>query len=140
MPDGKVNMTGTVPRVNGKPAVFLVDTSGRMDLIDENTRAPSKWPGVRDTLTQMMKSLPELEQFQIVTYSEDAGFPLGKEGEWIGYDPKTAPEKARAALTRIKPSEALTCTMASTSPFGCARPGSTPAACSLTVCPLTVRV
>src|SRR4029077_11001241 len=45
----------------GKRVVFLVDMSGSMDLVDEKTPAENKWAGVRNTLAQLMKSLPNLE-------------------------------------------------------------------------------
>jgi hypothetical protein len=90
--------------LTGKKVVFLVDTSGSMELIDENTPALHKWTGVRDTLVQLMKNLPKLEQFQILTFSEDVNFPLGREGEWIDYDAKSSTDKVQAALTKIKPS------------------------------------
>jgi hypothetical protein len=90
--------------LTGEKVVFIVDTSGSMELVDENTPALHKWTGVRDTLVQIMKSMPKLEKFQIVTFAEEVNIPLGKEGEWIDYDPKTSPQKVHEALTKIKPS------------------------------------
>jgi hypothetical protein len=90
--------------LTGKKVVFLVDTSGSMELVDENTPALHKWSGVRDTLVQLMKSMPELDKFQIITFAEELSYPLGKQGEWIDYDPKTTPQKIYEAMTRIKPS------------------------------------
>ncbi len=90
--------------LTGQKVVFLVDTSGSMELVDENTPALHKWTGVRDTLVQIMKSLPKLEKFQVVTFAEDVNYPLGKEGEWIDYDAKTSAQKVHDALTKIKPS------------------------------------
>ncbi len=90
--------------LTGEKVVFLVDTSGSMELVDENTPALHKWTGVRDTLVQIMKSMPKLEKFQVVTFAEDVTIPLGKEGEWIDYDAKTSPQQVHDALTKIKPS------------------------------------
>ena len=90
--------------LTGKNVVFLVDTSGSMELIDENTPALHKWTGVCDTLVQLMKSMPKLEKYQVVTFAEDVFSPLGKEGEWIAYDAKTSPDRVFAAVKKIKPS------------------------------------
>src|SRR5713226_832840 len=48
--------------LTGRRVVFLVDMSGSMELVDENTTAPDKWSGVRETLAKIMRSLPDLEK------------------------------------------------------------------------------
>lgn len=89
--------------LTGKRVVFLVDMSGSMDLVDERTVAPDKWAGVRDTLARIMRSLPELEKFQVVMFSEKASYLLGSEGQWLDYDPKTSVDRVARALAAIKP-------------------------------------
>src|SRR5207248_3127280 len=90
--------------LTGKNVVFLVDTSGSMELVDENTPSAEKWPGVRDTLARIMTSMPNLKKFQVVTFAEEIVYPVGKEDEWIDFDPMKSAEQVREALARIKPS------------------------------------
>jgi hypothetical protein len=90
-------------QLTGRRVLFLVDMSGSMELVDENTPAPQKWTGVRETVAKLMKSLPDLEKFQIIVFSEKASFLYGGDGAWIDYDPRTSAEKALKALADIKP-------------------------------------
>ncbi len=90
-------------QLTGRRVVFVVDMSGSMELIDEKTPAPAKWPGVRETLAKVMRSLPGLEQFQVIIFSERASFLLGNDNRWIDYDPKATPERVLAALSAVKP-------------------------------------
>src|SRR5262249_38820853 len=90
--------------LTGKNVVFLVDTSGSMDLVDENTPSAEKWPGVRDTLAKVMTLMPNLKKLQVVTFAEEVSHAVGKPGEWIEFDPKKSAEQVREALARIKPS------------------------------------
>jgi hypothetical protein len=90
-------------KLTGKRVVFLVDMSGSMDLVDEQTPAPHKWEGVRQTLTKVMRSLSELEKFQVILFS-DKSFPLlGSEGRWIDFDAKRSPDQVEQALAAVKP-------------------------------------
>jgi chromosome segregation ATPase len=89
--------------LKGKRVIFLVDTSGSMDLLDERTAAPSKWIDVRRTVVQVMHSLPDLAQFQVIAFAEDAQFLLGKPGEWLDYDPKTSEQAILNELAKLKP-------------------------------------
>ena len=89
--------------LTGRRVIFLVDMSGSMELVDEQTPAPSKWQGVRDTLAKILRSSPDLEEFQVIVFSEKASFLLGEEGRWLHYDPKTSADRAVEALARIKP-------------------------------------
>jgi hypothetical protein len=87
----------------GRRVVFLVDMSGSMELVDETTAAPQKWSEVRSTLVKIMRSLPELEQYQVLVFSERTTFLLGGDDRWRNYDPKTTPDQVLAALAGIKP-------------------------------------
>ena len=71
--------------LTGTNVVFLVDMSGSMDRTDENTVAPTKWPTVRDTLLKVMRSLPNLERFQVIIFSSKASYLLGSQGDWLPY-------------------------------------------------------
>jgi hypothetical protein len=90
-------------QLTGKRVVFLVDMSGSMDLVDENTEAPLKWLGVRESLTKVMRSLPELEKYQVILFSDKTSFLFGGDGGWIDYDPRTSSDKVFKALSEIKP-------------------------------------
>jgi hypothetical protein len=89
--------------LTGKRVVFLVDMSGSMELVDENTASPEKWLGVRETLAKVMRSLPDLEKFQVILFSTRATYLLGNEDRWLDYDSVTSPGKVAAALAAIKP-------------------------------------
>jgi hypothetical protein len=90
-------------QLTGRRVVFVVDMSGSMDLVDENTPAPAKWPGVRETLVKVMKSLPDLEQFQVIVFSEEAKFLIGGGDRWLDFDPKVSPDQVVSALAAVKP-------------------------------------
>jgi hypothetical protein len=89
--------------LTGKKVIFLVDTSGSMELVDEKTEAPTKWGDVRSTVARVMRSLPDLEKFQVITFAEEYQFLLGKPGQWLTYDAKTSADQVTAALAKIKP-------------------------------------
>jgi hypothetical protein len=91
--------------LKGRRVVFLVDMSGSMELVDEKTVAPDKWREVRETVSRVMRSMPELEKFQVIVFSEEARYLLagpGRDG-WFDYDAKASPDRALAALAKIKP-------------------------------------
>lgn len=89
--------------LTGRRVVFLIDMSGSMELVDESTPAPDKWRGVRETVAKIMRSLPDLEKFQVIVFSDKASYLLGQEGRWFDYDPKTSVDRVVTALTDIKP-------------------------------------
>ncbi|HVS37567.1 MAG TPA: VWA domain-containing protein [Gemmataceae bacterium] len=89
--------------LTGKRVVFLVDMSGSMDYVDDNTKAPEKWLGVRTAVVKIMRSLPDLEKFQLITFSDKSHYPLGKEGNWLDFDPKTSPDLVFKTLAAITP-------------------------------------
>lgn len=89
--------------LTGRRVVFLVDMSGSMKMVDENTLAPEKWTGLISTIEKIMKSLPDLEKFQIVMFSEGVSFPIGDPSEWNDYNPQSSPALAKQTLLRIEP-------------------------------------
>jgi hypothetical protein len=91
-------------QLTGRRVVFLVDTSGSMELVDENTEAPHKWPEVARTVARLMRSLPDLEKYQVIIFAEKASFLLESSGRWLDFDPKTTPERVEKALLAHKPS------------------------------------
>ena len=89
--------------LTGKRVVFLVDMSGSMDYIDDDTKAPEKWLGVRTAVAKIMRSLPDLEKFQLITFSDKTHFALGADGKWLDYDSKTSPDLVLKTLAAITP-------------------------------------
>ena len=89
--------------LTGRRVVFLVDMSGSMELVDERTPDAHKWLGVRETLTKIMRSLPDLEKFQVVVFSDKVSYLLGNEGLWLEYDPKVSADRVGKALAAIRP-------------------------------------
>jgi Mg-chelatase subunit ChlD len=90
-------------QLTGRRVVFLVDMSGSMKLTDESTQAPEKWPTVIDTISRVMKSLPDLEKFQVIVFSEDANYLIGAGDEWQNFDPETSVSRVRQAMAQITP-------------------------------------
>lgn len=89
--------------LTGRRVVFLVDMSGSMELVDENTPAPQKWSGVRESVAKIMHSLPDLEKFQIILFSNRIMFLLGQENRWLDFDAQTSIGKGTKALALVKP-------------------------------------
>src|SRR5262249_40374422 len=89
--------------LTGKRIVFLVDMSGSMDLVDERTPEANKWIGVRETLAKVMRSLPDLEKFQVILFANKVSYLLGNEGQWLDYDPQTSANRVLQALAAVRP-------------------------------------
>jgi hypothetical protein len=88
--------------LSGRRVLFLIDTSGSMDLVDDKSPDPNNWPGVRDTLLRIMRSLPQLGKFQVLIFSDRVTYLLGNNGRWLDYDANSASSVAQA-LSAIKP-------------------------------------
>jgi predicted nucleic acid-binding Zn-ribbon protein len=89
--------------LTGRRVVFLVDMSGSMDLVDENTQAPHKWAEVRDTVARLMRSMPDLEKFQVIVFAEKAEFLLKGDDEWWDYEASSSPARVLRGLAAVKP-------------------------------------
>jgi hypothetical protein len=89
--------------LTGQRIVFLVDMSGSMELVDENTPEPDKWPIVCDTVAKIMTSLPDLKYFQVILFSDKVRYPLGQEGGWFQYRGKEDAAIVAARLKATKP-------------------------------------
>jgi von Willebrand factor type A domain len=90
--------------MTGKNVVFLVDMSGSMDRVDENTLAPDKWGTVRDTVCKVMRTLPNLDKFQLILFSGKVRYLL-ESGEWMTYEKEKSIDRVHKALTAVKPAE-----------------------------------
>lgn len=90
--------------MTGKRVVFLVDMSGSMTRLEENTPAPTKWNTVVETVCKVLRTLPNLENFQIILFSGKARYILD-EGKWITYEKEKSIERVRREMSAVKPSE-----------------------------------
>src|SRR5262249_9925492 len=87
--------------LTGRRVIFLIDISGSMLYVDEKTKAPDKWGGVIETTAKIMKSLPDLEKFQVILFNENARFLFGSRVEWLDIDSNNSTqmiERVRRAL------------------------------------------
>ncbi len=87
--------------LSGKRVVLLVDRSGSMGAVDDKTAAPEKWPELCRTVAQVLRSMPEVEQFQLVAFSDQVEFPLGQAGQWLKNEPNAAKQVEEALLRTL---------------------------------------
>src|SRR5206468_4213868 len=77
--------------LTGENVIFLIDISGSMTMKDENTDDPDKWPFLCETLMKLMKSIPAMQRFQIILFSDKTSYLFGSRDKWYKYEgPKTA--------------------------------------------------
>lgn len=88
--------------MTGQRVVLLIDTSASMKLIDDRTPAPKKWPTVVETVVKVMRSLPNLEQFQVITFGRQAKYLFGS-GEWQAYQGEASLKSVRERLLNFEP-------------------------------------
>jgi Mg-chelatase subunit ChlD len=88
--------------MTGKKVVFVIDISGSMKLIDEKTAARDKWPGVVATVGKVMRSLPDLESYQVIVFSKSARHLIGA-GEWQAYKGEESVKDVTDKLTATDP-------------------------------------
>ena len=88
----------------GKNIVFLLDTSGSMDREDEANLDGKKWPFVRDSILKVMRSLPDIEKFQVITFSSRAEYiNAATAGQWIPFKGEESIAEVGKALTAVRP-------------------------------------
>jgi hypothetical protein len=90
--------------MTGKRVVFLVDMSGSMGKRDINTVDETKWPLVIETVCKVMRSIPTLEQYQVIVFSSSANWLFGT-GEWQTFTGEKSVEAVSAALLKVKPKD-----------------------------------
>lgn len=90
--------------MTGRRVAFLVDMSGSMGKRDLNTLDAGKWPLVVETVGKVMRSIPTLEQYQVVVFSSSANWLFGS-GEWQAYRGEKSVEAVTAALLKVKPKD-----------------------------------
>jgi hypothetical protein len=84
--------------LTGKKIMFLVDMSGSMRSKDAYTEDPDKWPLICEIFGKLMQSLPDLEYFQVIMFSDEIRYPLGGKGTWFEYKGLESVKKVVAAL------------------------------------------
>jgi len=90
--------------LTGRKVVFMVDMSGSMELTDEATADPDKWPIVCETVARILQSLFDVTDYQVILFSDKVRYPLGNEGKWISVRDRVQDAKSVAAqLKQIKP-------------------------------------
>ena len=88
--------------LTGESVIFLIDISGSMMMSDENTEDPEKWPFLCDTLMKLMQSIPTLQRFQVILFSDKVNYLFENRDFWLKYEgPKTA-QATRDALKKVK--------------------------------------
>jgi Mg-chelatase subunit ChlD len=88
--------------LSGKRVVFLVDKSGSMTLRRDSEPDPLKWPTVTQTLEHIMKSMPKVEQYQVIVFSSRAESLFG-DTDWRTFQRDTSPQEAATALAKVVP-------------------------------------
>jgi hypothetical protein len=89
--------------LSGKRVICLVDISGSMGSRDANTLDPNKWPEVCRSVVKVLRSLPDITHFQVILFSTETQFLLGKPGEWLTFDRDISPDAVAKALARVQP-------------------------------------
>jgi len=88
--------------LTGENVVFLIDTSGSMAMKDTETEDPDKWPFLCETLMKLMKSIPTLQRFQVILFSDKATYLYDHPVEWLKYEGPQTAKKVRDDLRKIK--------------------------------------
>jgi len=90
--------------LTGENVIFLIDTSGSMELKSEDPkdRDPNKWPFLCETLMKLMKSIRTLKHFQVVLFSDKVTYLVGGKGSWLKYEGHETAIAMRNALLKIK--------------------------------------
>jgi von Willebrand factor type A domain len=88
--------------LTGESVVFLIDISGSMTMKDENTEDPDKWPFLCETLMQLMKSIPTMQRFQVILFSDKTRYLFGNRDSWLKYEGPATAKQTRDALRKVK--------------------------------------
>jgi hypothetical protein len=88
--------------LTGRRVCFVIDMSGSMKLLDEKTPAADKWAGVVETVGRVMRSLAELDSYQVVLFGREAAYLFGG-GDWQPYRGEESVRRVTDALRRVEP-------------------------------------
>jgi len=64
--------------LSGNRVICLVDMSSSMGAVDSQNISPQKWPEVCGTVAQVLRSLPDVERFQLLIFSDEVKYLLGQ--------------------------------------------------------------
>jgi hypothetical protein len=88
--------------LTGENVVFLIDISGSMTMKDETTDDPEKWPFLCETLMKLMKSIPTMQRFQVILFSDKTTYLFGSRDSWFKYEGPQTAKMTRDALRKVK--------------------------------------
>jgi hypothetical protein len=88
--------------MTGRRVVFLVDMSGSMEKTDAKTVAPDKWPTVAETVAKVMRTIPTLEEYQVVMFSTEAWWLAGGSG-WQRYEGEKTARLVQEKIRGVQP-------------------------------------
>lgn len=88
--------------LTGENVVFLIDISGSMAMLDEANDDPEKWPLLCETLMKLMKSIPTMQRFQVILFSDKTSYLFGNRDIWLKYEGAETAKMTRDALRKIK--------------------------------------
>src|SRR5207253_7730422 len=88
--------------LTGENVIFLIDISGSMTMKDEATDDPDKWPFLCETLMKLMKSIPTLQRFQVILFSDKTSYLFGNRDLWLKYEGPATAQATRDALKKVK--------------------------------------
>jgi hypothetical protein len=88
--------------MTGKRVVFLVDMSGSMEKTDARTVAPDKWPTVAETVAKVMRTIPTLEEYQVIMFSTQAWWLAGGSG-WQRYEGEKTAREVQQKIRGVRP-------------------------------------
>jgi hypothetical protein len=89
--------------LTGQKVIFMVDISRSMRMTDEKNDDTEKWPWVCETIGKVLKSMPNVTHFQVITFSEKVSYPLGGSGQWLVYNPESSAKEMVEQLKKIQP-------------------------------------
>jgi predicted nucleic acid-binding Zn-ribbon protein len=90
--------------MTGRRVVFLVDMSGSMAKRDLQTADETKWLVVVETVCKVIRSIPTIEQYQVIVFSGSARWLFGS-GEWQTFAGEKSVAEVKGELSRIKPQD-----------------------------------
>jgi hypothetical protein len=88
--------------MTGRRVVFLVDMSGSMEKTDPRTVAPDKWPTVAETVAKVMRTIPTLEEYQVIMFSTEAWWLAGG-SNWQKYEGEKTAKEVEQKIRGVKP-------------------------------------
>lgn len=89
-------------QLTGENVIFLIDISGSMAMKDEDILDPDKWPFLCETVMKLMKSIPTMQRFQVILFSDKTSYLFGNRNVWLKYEGPETATLTRDALKKVK--------------------------------------